>query len=68
MFNTSHIFTQLTIFSHIEHILHDHCATFRCGLGFLEFLTFSLWSLRKSGASLTDGILGLIIEVMKGGI
>jgi hypothetical protein len=31
-------------------------------------LTFSWWSLHKYGASLADGILGLIIEVMKGGI
>jgi hypothetical protein len=50
---------------HIEHILHNHFATFRCGLGFLKFLTFSWWLLRKYRASLADGILGLIIEVMK---
>jgi hypothetical protein len=31
-------------------------------------LTFSWWSLRKYRASLVDGIFGLIIEVMKGGI
>jgi hypothetical protein len=31
-------------------------------------LTFSWWLLRKYGASLTDGTLGLIIEVVKGGI
>jgi hypothetical protein len=47
IFNTIHIFTQLTIFSHIEHILHNHCATFCCDLGFLEFLSFSWWSLPK---------------------
>jgi hypothetical protein len=58
----------MIIFSHIEHILHNHFATFRCGLGFLKFFTFSWWSLRKYGVSLADGILGLIIEVMKGGI
>jgi hypothetical protein len=57
----------MTIFSRIEYILHNHFATFRCGLGFLKFLTFSWWSLRKYGASLADGILGLIIEVTKGG-
>jgi hypothetical protein len=39
-----------------------------CGLGFLQFLTFLWWLLRKYGASIADGILGLIIEVMKGGI
>jgi hypothetical protein len=55
-------------FSHIEHILHNHFATFHCGLGFLKFLTFSWWLLRKYGASLADGILGLIIDVTKGGI
>jgi hypothetical protein len=58
----------MVIFSHIEHILHNHFATFCCGLGVLKFLTFSWWSLRKYGASLAYGILGLIIEVMKGGI
>jgi hypothetical protein len=58
----------MTIFSHIEYILHNRFATFRCGLGFLKFLTFSWWSLRKYGASMVDGTLGLIIEVMKGGI
>jgi hypothetical protein len=58
----------MVIFSHIEHILHNHFATFHCGLGVLKFLTFSWWSLRKYGASLADGILGLIVEVMKGGI
>jgi hypothetical protein len=30
--NESQIFTQIAIFSHIEHILHNHFATFRCGL------------------------------------
>jgi hypothetical protein len=64
----SQIFTQMVIFSHIEHILHNHFATFCCGLGFLKFLTFSWWSLRKYGALLADDILGLIIKVMKGGI
>jgi hypothetical protein len=58
----------MVIFSHIEHILHNHFATFHCGLGFLKFLTFLWWSLRKYGTSLADGILGLIIEVTKGGI
>jgi hypothetical protein len=52
-------------FSQIEHILHNHFATFRCALGFLKFLTFSWWSFRKYGASLADGILGLIIAVVK---
>jgi hypothetical protein len=56
----------MAIFSHIEHILHNYFATFYCGLGFLKFLTFSWWSLHKYVASLADGILGLIIEVMKG--
>jgi hypothetical protein len=59
---------QDVIFSHIEHILHSHFATFCCGLDFLKFLPFSWWSLRKYGASLADGILGLIIKVTKGGI
>jgi hypothetical protein len=58
----------MVIFSNIEHILHNHFATFHCGLGFLKFLTFSWWSLRKYGASLADGIIGLIIEMTKGGI
>jgi hypothetical protein len=58
----------MVIFSHIEHILHNHFAIFRCDLGFLKFLTSSWLSLRKYGASLADGILGLIIEVTKGGI
>jgi hypothetical protein len=58
----------MVIFSHIEHILHNHFATFCCGLGFLNFLTFLWWSLHKYGASLADGILGLIIEVTKGEI
>jgi hypothetical protein len=58
----------MAIFSHIEHILHNYFSTFRCGLDFLKFLSFSWWSLRKYGASLADGILGLIIKVMKGGI
>jgi hypothetical protein len=64
----SGILTQMAIFSHIEHILHNHFATFHCPLGFLKLLTSSWWSLRKYGASLADGILGLIIEVTKGGI
>jgi hypothetical protein len=55
----------MVIFSHIGHILHDHFATFRCGLSFLKLLTFSWW---WYGASLADGILGLIIEVIKEGI
>jgi hypothetical protein len=46
----------------------NHFATFHCALAFLKFLTFSWWSFRKYGISLDDGILGLIIEVMKGGI
>jgi hypothetical protein len=58
----------MVIFLHIEHILHNHFATFCCGIGFLKFLTFSWWSLRKYEASLADSILGLIIEVAKGGI
>jgi hypothetical protein len=59
----------MVIFSHIEHILQNHFATFHCGLGFfLKLLTFSWWSMHKCGASLADGILGLIIKVMKGGI
>jgi hypothetical protein len=68
MTNKSQIFTQMTIFSCIEHILHNHFATFYCAHGFLKFLTFSWWSLRKYRASLADGILGLIIEMAKGGI
>jgi hypothetical protein len=60
--------SETTIFSHIEHIVHNYFATFHCVLGFLKFLTFSWWSLCKYGASLADGILGLIIEVVKGGI
>jgi hypothetical protein len=58
----------MVISSHIEHILHNRFVTFCCGLGFFKFLTFSWWLLRKYGASLADGILGLIIEVKKGGI
>jgi hypothetical protein len=58
----------MAIFSHVEHILHNHFATFHCGLGFLKFMTFSWCSLRKYEASLADGILGLIIKVTKGGI
>jgi hypothetical protein len=58
----------MVIFSHIEHILLNHFATFRCILGFLKFLTFPWWSLHKYGALLANGILGLIIEVTKGGI
>jgi hypothetical protein len=58
----------MVIFSHIEHILHNHFATFCCGLGFLKFLIFSWWLLHKYRASLADAILGLIIEVTKGGI
>jgi hypothetical protein len=58
----------MVIFSHIGHILHNHFATFHCGLSFLKFLTFSWWLLHKYRASLADSILGLIIEVMKGGI
>jgi hypothetical protein len=58
----------MAIFSHIEHILQNYFATFHCGLGFLKFSAFSWWSLHKYRASLVDGILGLIIEVMKGGI
>jgi hypothetical protein len=50
------------------HCVGNHFATFCCALGFLKFLTFSWWSFRKYGISLNDGILGLIIEVMKGGI
>jgi hypothetical protein len=68
MSNESQIFTQMVIFSHIEHILHNHFATFHCGHGFLKFLTILWWSLHKYGALLADGILGLIIEVKKGGI
>jgi hypothetical protein len=68
MANESQIFTQMTIFSHIEHILHNHFVTFYCALGFLEILDFSWWSLCKYGAFLADGILDLIIEVVKRGI
>jgi hypothetical protein len=49
-------------------MLHNYFATLCCALGFWKFMTFSWWSLRKHGASLADDILGLIIEVMKGGI
>jgi hypothetical protein len=55
----------MVIFLHIEHVLHNHFATFCCGLGFLKLLTFSWWSLRKYKALLAGGILALIIEVMK---
>jgi hypothetical protein len=68
MTNGSQFFTEMFIFSHIEHILHHQFATFHCALGFLKFLTFSWWSLCKYRASLADGILGLIIEVAKGEI
>jgi hypothetical protein len=50
------------------HCVGNHFATFRCALGFLKFLTFLWWPFRKYGISLDDGILGLIIEVMKGEI
>jgi hypothetical protein len=46
----------------------NHFATFCWTLGFLKFLTFSWWSFHKYKISLDDGILGLIIKVMKGGI
>jgi hypothetical protein len=65
--NESQIFTQIAIFSHIEHILHNHVDTFRCGLGFLKFILFHGGHC-VYGASLANGILGLIIEVTKGGI
>jgi hypothetical protein len=52
-------------FSHIEHILHSYFASFYYALSFLKFLTLSWWSLHKYGASLADGILGLIIVVEK---
>jgi hypothetical protein len=68
MTNESPIFSQMAIFSHIDDILHNHFATFHCTIGFLKLLTFSWWSLRKYGASLADGILGLIIKVVKGEI
>jgi hypothetical protein len=35
---------------------------------FFVILDFLWWSLRKYGALLADGILGLIIKVTKGGI
>jgi hypothetical protein len=35
---------------------------------FFEIIEFLWWSLRKYGALLADGIIGLIIEVTKGGI
>jgi hypothetical protein len=50
------------------HCVGNHFATLCCTLSFLKFLTFSWWSFRKYGISLDDGILGLIVEVMKGGI
>jgi hypothetical protein len=50
------------------HCVGNHFATFHCALGFLKFLTFSWWSFCKYGISLDDGILGLIIAVMKVGI
>jgi hypothetical protein len=50
------------------HCVGNHFATFHCALDFLKFLTFSWWSFRKYGISLDDGILGLIIEMMKEGI
>jgi hypothetical protein len=46
----------------------NHFATLRCALGFLKLLTFLRWSFHKYRISLDDDILGLIIEVMKGGI
>jgi hypothetical protein len=49
------------------HCVGNHFDTFHCALDFLKFLTFSWWSFHKYGISLDDGILGLIIEVMKGG-
>jgi hypothetical protein len=55
-------------FHALAYFTHNHFATFRCSIGFLKFLTFSWSSLRKYRASLADGILGLIIEVTKGGI
>jgi hypothetical protein len=58
----------MAIFSDIENILYNHFDTFYCGHGFLKFLTFSWWLLYKYRAPLADGILGLIIELMKGGI
>jgi hypothetical protein len=40
MTNESQILTKMTIFSHNEHISHNHFGTFGCGLGFLNFFTF----------------------------
>jgi hypothetical protein len=68
MTNKSQIFSQIAIFSHIEDILHNHFATFHCALDILKLLTFSWWSLRKYRSLLVGDILGLIIEVEKGGI
>jgi hypothetical protein len=62
---TKLFFTQMVIFSHTEHILHNHFSIFHCGPGFFKFLTFSWWSLHNNGALLADGILGLIIEMTK---
>jgi hypothetical protein len=45
-------------FSHIEHILHNHFATFRWPMVVSE----------QAQSFIGDGILGLIIEVVKGGI
>jgi hypothetical protein len=50
------------------HYVGNHFTTFCCALSFSKFLTFSWWSFYKYGISLDYGILGLIIEVMKGGI
>jgi hypothetical protein len=37
----------MTLFSHIEHIFHNHFAIFRHGLVFKRILDFSWWSSRK---------------------
>jgi hypothetical protein len=68
MTNGSQIFTQMFIFSHIEHNLHHHFAIFHYALVLFKFLTFWWQSLCKCGALLADGILDLIIEVVKGDI
>jgi hypothetical protein len=40
-------------------LTHNHFATFRCGLGFLKFLTFSWWSLPMFENLAEGGKLGL---------
>jgi hypothetical protein len=55
----------MAIFSFIEHILHNHFPIFHCGLGFLNFFDFFMVVVVQICNFVGDGILGLIIEMIK---